>query len=236
MEPGRRQGFGRPVEQLAGAAGKDPLCTLTSLSASGTGSVSSRSANDVGLAERQADVDGARMENYWDRKTPLPKAGPIQLQTHGGEIRWRNIFIRELPAEEANALLASRAEEASLGLQRQGFDGLGRPGGELRNHGRRYRLQAQEGRDDLHEATYADFVVRLEFKLPPGGNNGLAIRYPGEGDTAYDGMTELQVLDTEARHTRNSIRARSTDRPTAWPPPTAATCGPSANGTSKRSR
>ncbi len=41
-------------------------------------------------------------------------------------------------------------------------------------------------------------MVRFEFKLPPGGNNGLAIRYPGEGDTAYVGMTELQVLDTEA--------------------------------------
>ena len=45
---------------------------------------------------------------------------------------------------------------------------------------------------------YGDFAVRFEFKLPPAGNNGLAIRYPGEGDTAYVGMCELQVLDTEA--------------------------------------
>jgi hypothetical protein len=44
---------------------------------------------------------------------------------------------------------------------------------------------------------YGDFVARLEFKLPPGGNNGLAIRYPGSGDTAYVGMCELQVLDSE---------------------------------------
>jgi Domain of Unknown Function (DUF1080) len=42
---------------------------------------------------------------------------------------------------------------------------------------------------------YRDFVVRLEFRLPPAGNNGLAIRYPGTGDPAYAGMTELQVLD-----------------------------------------
>jgi hypothetical protein len=42
---------------------------------------------------------------------------------------------------------------------------------------------------------YGDFVVRFEFKVPPGGNNGLAIRYPGSGDTAYVGMCELQVLD-----------------------------------------
>lgn len=43
-----------------------------------------------------------------------------------------------------------------------------------------------------------DFTVRLEIKLSPGGNNGLAIRYPGTGDTAYVGMCELQVLDDDA--------------------------------------
>jgi len=40
-----------------------------------------------------------------------------------------------------------------------------------------------------------DFAARLEFGLRPGGDNGLAIRYPGEGDTAYVGMCELQILD-----------------------------------------
>lgn len=44
---------------------------------------------------------------------------------------------------------------------------------------------------------YGDFVVRFEFRLPAGGNNGLAIRYPGTGDPAYMGMCELQVLDSE---------------------------------------
>jgi len=43
--------------------------------------------------------------------------------------------------------------------------------------------------------TYSDFMVRFEFRLPVGGNNGLAIRYPGYGDPAYTGMCELQVLD-----------------------------------------
>jgi len=44
-------------------------------------------------------------------------------------------------------------------------------------------------------AEFTNFIVRLEFKLPPGGNNGLAIRYPGTNDTAYVGMCECQVLD-----------------------------------------
>jgi hypothetical protein len=47
------------------------------------------------------------MENYWDRKLPLPAKGPIMLQTHGGEIRWRNIFVRDIGADEARRLLAS---------------------------------------------------------------------------------------------------------------------------------
>ncbi len=52
----------------------------------------------------QPVVDGAIMENYWDRTLPLPAKGPIMLQTHGGEIRWRNIYVREIGAEEAARL------------------------------------------------------------------------------------------------------------------------------------
>lgn len=52
-------------------------------------------------------VDGAVMENYWDREKPLPAKGPIMLQTHGGEIRWRNLFIREISAEEAKQILSA---------------------------------------------------------------------------------------------------------------------------------
>lgn len=55
--------------------------------------------------------------------------------------------------------------------------------------------KAGKGGTIFTETEYSDFVVRLEFKVPPGGNNGLAIRYPGQGDTAYVGMCELQVLD-----------------------------------------
>src|SRR5207248_8691186 len=56
-------------------------------------------------------VDHARLENYWNRKLALPKAGPILLQTHGGEIRWRNAFIREIPAAEANEILRKHGSD-----------------------------------------------------------------------------------------------------------------------------
>ncbi len=55
-------------------------------------------------------VDHAALENYFDRKGGPPRTGPIQLQTHGGEIRWRDIFLREISAEEAAKILASNGK------------------------------------------------------------------------------------------------------------------------------
>lgn len=58
----------------------------------------------------QLVVNGAVMENFWDRSQPLAAKGPIMLQTHGGEIRWRNLFVREIPASEAETLLKTAAK------------------------------------------------------------------------------------------------------------------------------
>ena len=52
-------------------------------------------------------VDGAVLENFFDRSKDAPTRGPLMLQTHGGEIRWRNIYIREIKPAEAKRALAS---------------------------------------------------------------------------------------------------------------------------------
>jgi 3-keto-disaccharide hydrolase len=44
---------------------------------------------------------------------------------------------------------------------------------------------------------YADFILRFEFKLAPGGNNGIALRAPLDGRISRSGM-EIQVLDDTA--------------------------------------
>jgi 3-keto-disaccharide hydrolase len=144
-------------------------------------------------------VDHATMENFWDRKEPLWARGPIQLQTHGGEIRWRNIFVREIPADEATRLL-SASDEASFTpiFNGRDFTGWAGPLDEYEIVNGAIRCKPKKGGTIYTKEEYADFVVRFEFRLPPAGNNGLAIRYPGEGDTAYVGMTELQVLDNTA--------------------------------------
>ncbi|HTI71737.1 MAG TPA: DUF1080 domain-containing protein [Candidatus Limnocylindria bacterium] len=144
-------------------------------------------------------VDHALMENYYDRSTPIPATGPIELQTHGGEIRWRNVFIREIGSAEANTILASHGEDAGFKTVFNGKDWTGWDGPvanyEIVNGA--VQCKPSKGGTIYTKDEYADFKARVEFKLPPAGNNGLAIRYPGTGDTAYDGMCELQVLDGE---------------------------------------
>ena len=46
----------------------------------------------------QLTVDGQVMHNYFDKSgaMPVPATGPIELQTHNSEMRFRNIFVREL--------------------------------------------------------------------------------------------------------------------------------------------
>lgn len=60
------------------------------------------------------------------------------------------------------------------------------------------RCKAGKGGTLYTTKEYSDFVVQLEIRIPPAGNNGLALRYPGNGNPAYTGMCELQVLDNTA--------------------------------------
>lgn len=154
-------------------------------------------------------VDHANMENYYDRKTPIPAKGPIELQTHGGEIRWRNIFIREIGPDEANKILNAHNDKGYKSIfDGKDFDGWAGPleNYEIKNGA--IMCKPEKGGTIYWNQNLSDFKARLEFKLPPGGNNGLAIRYPGTGDTAYVGMCELQVLDDNYEKVRGPIDPR----------------------------
>lgn len=141
-------------------------------------------------------VDHALLENYYDRKAPIPPKGPIQLQTHGGEIRWRNLFLREIGSAEANQILERHGKEGFEPVfDGRDFRGWAGPTNEYQVVNGAIQCRPGKGGTIYTTDEYSDFMARLELKLPPGGNNGLAIRYPGAGDTAYTGMCELQVLD-----------------------------------------
>ena len=146
----------------------------------------------------QLVVDGVPMKNGLSGgATPVPARGPIQLQTHGGEIRWKNIFIREIPPAEANAIL-NETTAGSFTPLFNGQDLAGWQGAIDKYAVEGGTIVSQGGGNLFTKSTHGDFLLKLEFKLPTGGNNGLAIRYPGSGDAAYVGMCELQVLDDSA--------------------------------------
>ena len=194
---GADKGSGGLWNNSPGAAGKDPLVLADKplgewnhLRIIQIGARTTVYLNDMLV------VDGANMENYFDRSAPLFSRGPIQLQTHGGEIRWRNIAIREIPPSEAAAILGSKGTDGFKPI----FDGKtlagwAGPVDQYEVADGAIRCKPGKGGAIYHEKELTDFVARVEFRLPPGGNNGLAIRYPGQGDPAYAAMTELQILD-----------------------------------------
>lgn len=145
----------------------------------------------------QLIVDNVVLENYWERELPIYPRGQIELQNHGNTLYFRHLYIRELPSDEVNAILAAQDAPKYESI----FNGKDLSGwtGELENYevvDGAIQCKAGKGGTVFTEKQYSDFRARLEFKLPPGGNNGLAIRYPGQGAPHLDGL-ELQVLDSE---------------------------------------
>lgn len=52
-------------------------------------------------------VVGQVLDNFFDRTQPVLPTGSIELQTHGSEVRFRNIAVREIGAAEGKKLLAT---------------------------------------------------------------------------------------------------------------------------------
>ncbi|MBI1917480.1 MAG: DUF1080 domain-containing protein [Planctomycetes bacterium] len=197
---GADKGSGGLWNNSPGAPGKDPLV----LADKPFGQWNSFRIIQVGARTTiwlngKLVVDNAILENYWDRKAPLLRKGPILLQTHGGEIRWRNVFIREVPPEKANAWLDKHNDKSFESVfDGKSFDGWAGPVENYVVKDGTIMCRPGKGGTIYTKQQFSDFVARVEYKLPPGGNNGLAIRYPGTGDTAYQGMCEVQVLDDYA--------------------------------------
>jgi len=157
-------------------------------------------AGYLAYAKTGAGADGKKEEtrpNGFMRDPAFPK-GPIQLQTHGSEIRWRNVFIREIGAEEANRELRGNGEKDGFVEQINGKDLSNWQGAvgsyELKDGA--IVCRAGKGGDLLTKEEFENGIIRVEFKLPKAGNNGIALRTPLGGHSAADGL-EIQVLDSD---------------------------------------
>ena len=143
-------------------------------------------------------ADNVIMENYWDRSIPIYPTGQIELQNHGNTLYFRNVFVREIAREKGtNKRTRQERKEGFVRL----FNGnnlrgwIGNTQGYAIKDGIMICDPALEGSGNLYtEKEDGDFVFRFEFRLLPGANNGLGIRTPSTGNSAYAGM-ELQILD-----------------------------------------
>lgn len=147
-------------------------------------------------AAGEAKKDAEKLPNGFMRDPAFPK-GPIQLQTHGSEIRWRNVFIREISPEEANKTLAAKDSEGfveyingkDLSNWQGAVDSYEVKDGSV-------VCKPGKGGDLLIKDEFENGIIRFEFKLPPAGNNGIALRTPLGGHSASDGL-EIQVIDND---------------------------------------
>jgi hypothetical protein len=146
-------------------------------------------------------VDNVVMENHYKPEMPVYMRGPIYLQTHGAETQFRNVFVREIPASRANRILAKiggRDKEFEPLLNGEDLSGWIGAVDDYEVVDGAIQCKPSRGGNIFTMDEYDNFIVRLEFKLPPGGNNGLALRAPvSQDDLAYLGM-EVQILDDGA--------------------------------------
>jgi hypothetical protein len=139
---------------------------------------------------------------------PAFAKGPIQLQTHGSEIRWRNVFIREIPADEANKELAARDAEGFV--EHVNGKDLSNWQGAVDNYEIKdgaIVCKQGKGGDLLTKEEFENGIIRVEFKLPKAGNNGIALRTPLGGHSASDGL-ELQVIDSDGYNEKQAAAGK----------------------------
>jgi hypothetical protein len=55
----------------------------------------------------QPTVVGQVLDNFFDRAQPVLPSGSIELQTHGSEVRFRRIYVRDIGEAEGQRLLAT---------------------------------------------------------------------------------------------------------------------------------
>ena len=144
-------------------------------------------------------VDDVVMENYWDRSIPIFASEAIELQAHGTDLAFRDIYVREISEREYNLTPVEKAEGFVSLFNGRNLDGwIGDKVSYVAEDGMIVIKPAKGSGGNLFtDREYSDFVFRFEFQLTPGANNGLGIRAPLVGDAAYVGM-ELQILDNTA--------------------------------------
>ncbi len=117
------------------------------------------------------------------------KKGFIGFLGHGDPVRFRNVRIKEL-----NTLTDTEKKDGFTLL----FDGKTVSPeiwqGDIAGYPVENDVIVCRGGNLMTKEDYNDFIFRCEFKVPPGGNNGIGIRSPGVEAPTWNGL-EIQILD-----------------------------------------
>jgi hypothetical protein len=154
------------------------------------------SVNDIVTVDAKLDDHVAKAQQAG--RTGISRAaGPIGLQRLLGNVRYRNIRIRDLggnktPAKDAwvdlfnGRDLTGWREFVTSGQWAVAGGVIGTPGG-------------QGGGWLATEKEYSDFELELEYKHPPRGNSGVFLRMPDDTSVPIGGaFLEVQLMTENA--------------------------------------
>ena len=125
-------------------------------------------------------VDNVTMENYWDRNIPIFPKGAIELQAHGTDLAFRDIYVREISDKEYNLTPEEKSEGFVALFNGRNLDNwIGNKASYIVEDAVIVVKPGDGSGGNLYtEKEYADFIFRFEFQLTPAANNGLGIRTP----------------------------------------------------------
>lgn len=144
-------------------------------------------------------VDNVTLENYWDRNIPIFPEEAIELQAHGTDLAFRNIYVKELNPKPYELSKTEKSEGYQLLFNGEDLNNwVGNKVDYVIEDNTIAIYPGKESHGNLYtEKEYGDFNFKFEFQLTPDANNGLGIHAPLEGDAAYVGK-EIQILDNTA--------------------------------------
>ncbi len=110
------------------------------------------------------------LENYWDRSLPIFPTGAIELQAHGTDLGFRDIYVREISSETYGLTVEEQSEGFVALFNGKNLDGWIGNKTDYKVDNSEILVDPQGGGSgNLYtEKEYADFAFRFEFQLTPG--------------------------------------------------------------------
>ena len=208
---------------LDGATGQDRIAALTMLSAVQAAPSLGLIAEEAAGKDGETAAAAVRLLAKWQTADAIPalldaakKEGPSQALALQSAVRLsdkQSLNDKHATLDQVEKLASDSATRMKVRLARgesdltalQGWVPLMGAGDLSQWRGATDKVKWEgdaftyaPGAGHFHtKKKYGDFVLSFEFKVPPGGNNGIGIRAAEKGDPAYHGM-EIQVLDNTA--------------------------------------